>query len=297
MRRIAQHAQPVAPPDPRHRVPEKTPQMHGPDPFEKRLHLRPEIGKGRAQGHRIIALAPAFGAPGGAFLNGHQVQQGAAAQGIADQMPVRAHMQPDVVQPAGVIGHQRAPRHLPGKERCARPVQLGPRHRMQPIGAHDQVRLDLGSQGQLNARAWTRHDPVRLLQQKNAHPGLACRVMQKVDQIRPVKEVKPAHRAEIHPYHRPAPVIRQFDPSRQHRRRPRALLKPERAQHGHAVGADLKPGTHLGDFAGLLQHRDIGPAQRKGPRHRQPADARADHGNSETFELHSTLAEKKNAGA
>ncbi len=123
-----------------HRVAEQAPEVDILDLVQPAADAGREALEGEAQVHRIVAQGPAFLGPAAAFLDRDDVAQGAAAQGIADEMAARPHVDLGHGRGAGVAGDHGAPGDLTGEERRGRAVQRGADAGMQAIGADQQRR-------------------------------------------------------------------------------------------------------------------------------------------------------------
>ncbi len=273
------------------RMAEEAPEPHVGHLLEPMAHPAVEACEGEAQIHRIVAQVPALLHPAFPLFDGHDIAHGAAAHGVAHEMAALAHMHLGHHRLARCGGDHRAPRHLIGEEGLRRPVQLGPHQRMQPVRADEQVRRIFRTlrRNQSRARPAQIHR-LDLLEQPDLHARLARALGQKVDQVGAVHEMValpgPEPR-EIELQHQiAADAVAQLHRLRAHRGRLERVAEAQGAQHGRTVRRDLQARAHFADRLGLLEHCDLGPAERERPSHRQTGNAGPEDGDLGILQAH-----------
>ncbi len=278
----------------RHAVAEEPPYMHRLRPRQQRAHLGREVVEGFAQRLGVVAVAPALGHPGVAFLRGDHVHHPPGTQRIGHKMPPRPHPDPRHRRRRleGFERHQRAPGHLTGEEGLPGAVEPRAQPGTDALGPDHQIGLGQRPLGKVERRG-----------KADLHPRRLGGLGEQRDQIGAVEE-EPGMRVgmplpcEVERDERRAAAI-VVEPHALGLQRPRrhARLAAQRRQHRRAVRRDLDARAHLGDSLGTLVQHHPRACLRQRRRRGEPGDAAPRHRHIETGNLHPCLPERKHRGA
>ena len=289
---VANENEPTAGPSAGHGVAEQPPKMHIGHMLDPELHGGAPAAEGHGQRNRIVRLVPALGHPFVAFLDGHDIDETTAPQGIADHVPPRPHEHMGFGRMFAHAAHERPPGDLAGEARRKISLDKAARIGANPVGPYHEIGFHAAPVRQRHLRPLSlRGDADHLGVGLDLDPRRPDRSMKQGHEIGPMHQ-QPGmgvgkSLSDRQTHHRAArePVM-EHHPAGGHAHFPRFLREAERREHGTAIGRDLETGTDLADDGAPLVQPHMGSGLSESRGGGQPANTAACNDHPQTIKFH-----------